>query len=148
MTSYVRMMDGGSLHLEPVHWDLLEDSARIVVSTIPTGNLWDLICTGISFSKNSTNFFNQISKNPVGGHTFEPTDYSVSKYFNGTEILHITSKLQNKKLNCKNQLIKNFKLKNLINKNFNQNQRINLISTKSSKIQTKAVSRRRKAQCN
>ena len=148
MTSYVRMMDGGSLHLEPVHWDLLEDSARIVVSTIPTGILWDLICTGISFSKNSNNFFNQISKNPVGGHTFEPTDYSVSKYFNGAEILHITSKFKNKKLNCKNQPMKNFKLKNLINKNFNQNKQINQFLTRSSRIQNEAVLRKREVHSN
>ena len=29
MTSYVRMMDGGSLHLEPVHWDLLKTQQRL-----------------------------------------------------------------------------------------------------------------------
>jgi len=109
MTSYVRMMDGGSLHLEPIHWDLFKDSARIVVSTMPTGSLRDLNCTGISFSKNSTNLFNP-SKNPVGGHTFEPTDYSVSEYFNGTAILRITSKFQIKIFNYKHQLIKIFKL--------------------------------------
>jgi len=119
MTSYVRMMDGGSLHLEPIHWDFFKDSARIVVSTIPTGNLWDLICTEISITKNPTNLFNP-SKKPVGGHTFEPTDFSVSEYFNGTEILRITSKFQNKIFNYKHQVIKYFKLKNLIYNNKNQ----------------------------
>ena len=134
MTSYVGMMDGGLLHLEPIHWDFFKDSARIVVSTLPTGSLRDLICTGISFSKNSTNLFNP-SKTPVGGHTFEPTDYSVSEYFSGTAILRITSKFQNYIFNFKHQLLKIFKLKNLIYNN--KNQRINQISTKLTKSKLK-----------
>jgi len=58
MTRYVRMVNGGSLHLEPVHWDLLKPQERMSFQTIQQEVYGILFALGSHAAKFS-NFHNQ-----------------------------------------------------------------------------------------